>query len=214
MKKVAQRSKKKASPFIPEHEIKYGLKVSSRSAADGAVTAVVCRFCVVFGREEKVCQKRKPTENAKYFELFRADNYQTHLNDQHQNKWLEYCDLTIDEDKRQFFASVATTFRNSLDSHLERNDCERYLIDKEIVCEIIGGLLFHSDDVSGVTQTKANSIFKSIEDDGDSSSDQSYVAVIRTGIVFQLCVKFISCGASFRMASILVQHVKYETGIA
>jgi hypothetical protein len=66
---------------------------------------------------------------------------------------------------------VATPFRNSLDSHLERNDCERYLIDKEIVCEIIGGLLFHPDDFSGVTKTKATIIFKSIEDDGDSSSD-------------------------------------------
>jgi hypothetical protein len=69
MKRVAQCSKKKASPFIPEHEVKYGLMVSSRSAADGAVTAVVCRFCIVFGP-------------------FRAENYQTHLNDQHPNKWL------------------------------------------------------------------------------------------------------------------------------
>jgi hypothetical protein len=49
MKRVAQRSKKMTSPFIPEHEVKYGLNVSSRSAVDGAVTAVVCRFCVVFG---------------------------------------------------------------------------------------------------------------------------------------------------------------------
>jgi hypothetical protein len=65
------------------------------------------------------------------------------------------------------FAYVATPFRNSLDSHLERNDCERYLIGKEIFCETIGGLLFRPDDVSGVTQTKATSIFKSIEDDGD-----------------------------------------------
>jgi hypothetical protein len=113
-----------------------------------------------------------------------------------------------------FFASVATPFRNSLDSRIERNDCERYLIDKEIVCELIGGFLFHPDDVSGVTQTKTTSIFKSIEDDGDSSSDQSYVAVIRTGKRFQFCAKFISCGASFRMASKLVQHVKDETGIA
>jgi hypothetical protein len=76
MKRVSQCSKKKASPFIPEHEVEYGIKIYSRSVADGAVTAVVCIFCVDFGREEKVGQKRKPTENAKYFELFRADNYQ------------------------------------------------------------------------------------------------------------------------------------------
>jgi hypothetical protein len=74
--------------------------------------------------------------------------------------------------------------------------------------------LFHPDDVIGVTLTKATSIFNSIEDYGDSSSDQSYVAVIRTGKRFQLCVKFISCGASIRMASKLVQHFKDETGIA
>jgi hypothetical protein len=208
MKRVAKHSKKKGPSCITEHEVKYGLQVSSRSAADGAVKVVACRFCVVFGREEKVGRKRQPTESAKYFELFRADNYKSHLTDQHRKKWQEYCDLTSDDDKRQFFSSVTTTFRNSLDSHLERDDCERFEIDRGIVREIIGGLLFHPDDVNGVTQTKTTSIFKSIEDESDSSSGQAYVAIVRTGKRFQLCIKFISCGASFRMASKLVQHVR------
>lgn len=53
MESVAKNSKKKALSFIPEHEVKYGRRVSSRSAVDGAVTAMACRLCVVFGRKEK-----------------------------------------------------------------------------------------------------------------------------------------------------------------
>lgn len=82
-------------------------------------------------------QKRKPPENAKCFQLFRAGNCETHHADQHPKNWKEYCDLTNDDDKCQFFASAVTPFWISLDSRHEHDDCKRFIFDRAIVCEIV-----------------------------------------------------------------------------
>ena len=74
---------KKNLLFNSKHEVKYGLKVTAREAGSSNVSSVACQFCIAFGKEEAVGRKRKATANVKYFESFRTDSYETHLNQQH-----------------------------------------------------------------------------------------------------------------------------------
>lgn len=49
-----KKSRKKLMALNIDHACRFGLKVTSRSAGNSKVTACVCRFCEVFGREEAV----------------------------------------------------------------------------------------------------------------------------------------------------------------
>ncbi|KAH9270730.1 hypothetical protein BASA83_007090 [Batrachochytrium salamandrivorans] len=70
---------KKSLKFQTSHEEKFGLKITARDPESGLVSSCVCRFCLMFGREEKVGAKRKATSRVKYFDCFRTDNYIQHL---------------------------------------------------------------------------------------------------------------------------------------
>ena len=56
---IVMGTKRRVQPFKMAHEAEFGVKVTSRDASTSAVTSVVCRFCVAFGREEKVGLKRQ-----------------------------------------------------------------------------------------------------------------------------------------------------------
>jgi hypothetical protein len=57
--------------------------------------AIVCRFCITFGREEIVGACRARTKNVKYFTTFRADGYKRHLFAAHPAQWEENKQIPI-----------------------------------------------------------------------------------------------------------------------
>ena len=46
--------------YIKENDIKLGLSIASRKLHTGVVNGLRCRFCIVFGRKERVGAKHKP----------------------------------------------------------------------------------------------------------------------------------------------------------
>ena len=94
------------------------------------------------------------------------------------------------------------------------------LISAKIVEDVIADLLFHQDDIEGITQKRAMGLFKKIESCEEDGVDNvigqqnDYIVVVKNPCCFDLCVKFIACGASFRMASHLMDCTKDESGMS
>ncbi|KAH6578257.1 hypothetical protein BASA61_003987 [Batrachochytrium salamandrivorans] len=214
------KSSKKQLRFQSSHELMYGLKITARDKSTGEVSSCACRFCIVFGREDKVGAKRKATERTKYFDHFRTDNYMQHLVQQHPKKWSEYEVLKSAEEKEAFFHAVDVPFVSTLAAHFEREGMLRFLINKSIVEVIIGNLMFHPDDVDGCTISRALSLFKRLEADDDAGANDvdvnqdAYVVEIKTPKRFSLVVGCVALGASFCMASKMVQLVRDESGLS
>ena len=77
--------------YISENDLKLGVSVASRKLHTGVVNGLRCRFCLAFGREEKVGAKRKSaTLGQSWAAPFRYDNIETHMKFQHASKWSEY----------------------------------------------------------------------------------------------------------------------------
>lgn len=207
--------------FQTAHLVKYGLKITARHANSSTVSSVMCRFCVAFGREVNPGRKRKATDNVKYFSTFVTAHYASHLSGQHGKKWKEYQALQTDEEKNDFFDDVDVPFCNTLVSHFDGDNTTRFYINASIVENVIGDLLFHPDDIEGITRARALTLFKLVEHAepngvpaGGSLSRNEYVAEIKTSRRFNLLVKLIGCGASFRMAARMMKCVREESGIA
>ena len=58
-----------------------------------------------------------------------------------------------------FFASAHVAFGSTMHSHLESASNLRVLISAKIVEDVIADLLFHQDDIEGVTQTRTMVLF-------------------------------------------------------
>jgi hypothetical protein len=137
------KKSKKTLRFQRSHASKYGLQETARDPTTSDVTSVVCRFFVVFGREEGSGAKRQATGHCKYFDHFQTDNYMQHLAQQHPTQWRAYDDLTSHSEKEEFFKAVRVPFTATLDAHFETSGTLRFMINKSIVEFVIGGLLFH-----------------------------------------------------------------------
>jgi hypothetical protein len=214
---------KKSLKFQAKHEEKFGLKITARDPESGLVSSCVCRFCIVFGREEKVGAKRKATSRAKYFDCFRTDNYLQHLQQQHPLKWAAYEELLSSAERDVFFKAVQVPFVNNLEAHFERDGPLYFTVNESIVKDIIGGLLFHPDDMEGVTIARALSMFRLIvpEDNDEGGDDylnqiscEEYSVQIKTPRRFSLLVGCVALGASFRLAARMVQLVRDESGLS
>ena len=88
--------------FQPKHKLQYRLVVVCRESSSGKATLVVCRFCSMFGRKEKLGAKRKVTERSKYYTTFLMDHYLQHLNQHHSSKWEECKGLETENEKENF----------------------------------------------------------------------------------------------------------------
>ena len=213
---------KRVTAFNEGHVLAYGLTVCERDASTMTVVSVSCQFCLHFGREEKIGAKRKATANITYFRRpFRADTYSRHMLSQHSTHWQTYCELTK-EQKTVFFENEApVVHRNTLKSHFGGSQAAvHYFANKGIVDIIIGEMLFHPDNSNDdVTKERALAIFEDVigqeEDERDSDlQTDSYRMIIKNPAQFQLVVDYVSAGASFRMASRIVQMTRDRTGLA
>lgn len=220
---MSQKKKKDPKSFLKfqeKHLQQFGLKVTARDAGTSRVSSVCCRFCIVFGREEKVGSKCKQTANVKYYSHFRTDHYGKHLIEAHPKKWAEYQALTSEEDRGGFF-QVPEKFLEKIPAHFEGGDVIRFLVNKPIVEVIIGELLFHPDDFENVTHARALSLFKPLEEAGissdvvlDEDTSDAYVAEVNGSKRFSLLVGCVALGASFRMAAKMVKLVRDESGLS
>ena len=208
---------KKNMQFQREPATKYGLKITARDSQTSAVSNVACRFYIVFGKEEAVDRKRKTTANVKYFDSFHTDNYELHIKTQHAQKWEEYRKLQTAEEKEAFFVDHSVPFVETMTAHFEGGGSLQYLINKSIVEVIIGEFFFHPNDVEGVTHSWALSHFKLryVEDasDDDLQRDEC-VVVVKTPQRFLLCIRYMGCGAAFRLASCLLQTTHEQTDLS
>ncbi|KAH9246800.1 hypothetical protein BASA81_015648 [Batrachochytrium salamandrivorans] len=95
----------------------------------------------------------------------------------------------------------------------------QFLINKDIVDIIIGDLLFYPDDVEGISHTRALTLFKLAVDEEDNRDPEqrpvdNYMVTVKMTQRFNLCVRYIACGATFRMASRLMQATVEESRLA
>ena len=213
---------KRKTPFKNAHLSAYGLKICERDPSTKAVVSVSCRFCVHFGREEKVGAKRKPTSNVQYFrQPFRADVYQRHMKAQHSQRWETYCKLSEEQKATFFDENAPVVHRDTIRSYFGgAQQPVHFFVNKDIVDVIVGEMLFHPDDANDeTTKERALSIFEDVvgpeenAQDSDLQTDR-YRIPIKNPIQFRIIVGYVGGGASFRMASRFLQLTKDLTGLA
>src|SRR4051812_48710791 len=205
------------TPFQEGHTLKYGLKITERDEEGGWVRAVTCRFCISFGREPVLGQKRKRTEGCKTFRTpFRTDSYVRHMASAHLRKWARYKDCD-EEAKATFFDEVAN-HPSTLFAQFESEGALTLTFNRDIVEDIIGDILFDPDDeITQSTRERALTIFHALPDSPSSSSADeelnqgAYQVTIDSVRLFNLVVGCVSKGASFRSASCFVDIARKVT---
>jgi hypothetical protein len=162
--------------------------------------------------------KRLRTNNVKYFSTFRVDGYKRHHQSQHAEVWKEYQAILDARAKEDFFSKIRVPFVNTLNAHLKVKHPLFFQLNSSLIEVIVGDLLFHPDNVEGVTCDRALQLFKKLEEvdpsNGDIAGQDLYEVVVKTRKRFQLLIQFVACGASFRMASRLMACTRDESGMS
>jgi hypothetical protein len=142
-----------------------------------------------------------------------------HLTQQHPTQWRAYDALTSPSENEEFFMAVRVPFTATLDAHCESSGVLRFNINKSTVESIIGGLLFHPDDVEGLTHARVLSIFRpNAPEYGDPANPnnpprEEYIVEIKTAKRFSLLIGCVALIAYFRMAFRMVQLLRNESGL-
>lgn len=215
---------KKLPKFKKDHcALEYGLKIMARDSSTSAVTDVRCQFCTFYGREAHSGAKRKRTTVVKHYKRFRVQYYKQHVIQQHPAEWESYQALDK-EGKKQFFDGRPVVV-NQLTAHWESDGgAYVFLFDRNIIEVVIGELLFDPDSADNefeISRERALALFKLREDADSNASDNSeqdtdkgaYSVTIKSSRQFRLVLKFIGCGASFRLTSRLLGAMRDETGL-
>jgi hypothetical protein len=165
------------------HALEFGLKITELDPSNSRVVSVCCQFCVFFGREEVVGSKRICTVNVKHFSTFRADGYKHHVQSQHAEAWKKYQAIADKAEKEAFFMNVNMPFASTMHSHMESERPLQFQVSSSIIEVNIGDLLFHPDDVHGVTQSRAVMLFKKAEEadfsNGEVAGRDLYEVVVK-----------------------------------
>ena len=196
----------RATPFQKKHLLEYGLAVAARDPSTTEVVSVRCRFCVIFGRENN----SKNCSTAWSFEgpPFRPENYRQHHVKNHPSKWVEYKSSSTKEKAEFFNVPEAEKYASKIECYLEpRSSSLRFCFHPDIVNVIIGELLLHIDD-SGELQVQIEKIFTF------NRESNEYFVEINQVKQFELAVRFVGRGMSFRMASDAIQDAKEVLSVA
>ncbi len=164
--------KKCDTPFQAHHVAEFGLRICERAVGNStAVVTTACRFCEVFGKEEsEVGMKRGRSERVKYFKApFRKENYSSHHTRMHNTQWAEYRELEVSAKKSFFDIGTISSSQTTMHAFAApRTPQVNVLIDKDIVDVIIGEMMFHPEDMDGITWAH---LLKSFVPTLDSSKD-------------------------------------------
>jgi hypothetical protein len=141
-----------SSEYVKDNDVRYDLRVAYRDPKSLKVTGLQCRFCIAFGREEKVGSKRKAATIVQgWSHPFRYDNIENHLHNQHSGQWALYQALESSSERASFFDDVPVAFKNSIKTHFPSLSlgAERqivYNIEKDIVDTIVDDMMFNPKD--------------------------------------------------------------------
>jgi hypothetical protein len=212
--------KKCDTPFQAHHVDKFGLRICERAVSNSiAVATTACRFCEVFGKKSEVGMKRGRSECVKYFKSpFRKDNYSSHHRRMHITQWAEYHELEPSA-KKSFF-DIGTISGPQTTMHAfaaPRTPQLRVLMDNDIVDVTIGEMMFHPEDMDGITRARLLERFvptlDSSEDAANAGDVSRYAITVTNPKEFQLVAQYLAAGLSFRQVSQVIMGTKEVLGI-
>jgi hypothetical protein len=155
-------SSNRASKYVKDNDVYLGLRVSTRAVNGGPqVTGLQCRFCIAFGREEKVGAKRHASIVVQgWMRPFCYDNIESHVSGQHPTKWAEYKWFDSIVGCQAFFDDVPVAFINSIKAHFSSSSLgvKRQIIfdiEKDIVDVIVRGMMFDPTDINSDVDSDA-----------------------------------------------------------
>ena len=191
-----KRAKRNACGYLPSHDDMYGVQVTARDPATKAPTSILCRFCATFGREEAddgSVRKRARTNKPKYWEgkTFRSDYFKAHMKEQHKAKFAEYSALSSEARAVFFDAATQSTGQMTMFAFGEaRRSSIRFLFDRDIIEVIIGEMMWHPDDIDGLTHARMMAPFTQyLALEGEESADNGacqYIVVIKNPLQFNM----------------------------
>jgi hypothetical protein len=105
----------RASEHVKSNDARLGLQIASRHLKPSKVIGIQCRFCMVFGREERSGTKRKARSAVKGWSApFRYDNIEIHMRQQHAVHFERYERLDRkDKDAREEFFRYRKNYDSS-----------------------------------------------------------------------------------------------------
>jgi hypothetical protein len=172
--------KKRDTPFQVHHVAKFGLRICERAVGNSTVVVTTaCQFCEVFGKEEsEVGMKRGHSERVKYFKApFRKENYSSHHTRMHSTQWAEYCELEVSAKKSFFDNGTISGSQTTMHAFAApRTPQVNVLIDKDIVNVIIGEMMFHPEDMDGITRARLLESFMPTLDSSKDAADAGDVS--------------------------------------
>ncbi len=149
--------------------------------------------------------KRQRTKNTQLFQFpFRLETYKNHHESQHHEDWTSYQLLSHQKKATLFKKKEVFSIHSFLDKD---KDSLQFVISRPtIVDDVVGDLFFHleedeEDDASEpIMKTNAMKLFKPQE-------DGSYLVTIKNFLRFDLAIRHVSVGLSFRQISkVIEQH--------
>ncbi|ETK90289.1 hypothetical protein F441_06047 [Phytophthora nicotianae CJ01A1] len=221
--------------FGPKWELKYAVAVTERDQLTQLPTKAVCLMCQAFEREEAVGAKRKKTSRVRSFSApWRPDNMKRHMEQQHPMRWEEYQKLP-DGEKRAYFSSredmvmpggdvavspMVSEPTPSAEAYTLAAQYRAFLIDKDIVEELIAGVLFKTTNDEYQNAWNVPLTFSLLEEastglnNADVDVNESrYVARVESLLKFNMCLKYVAMGISFSQVVPLFQKTTEETGM-
>lgn len=159
------------------------------------MNAAKCRFCLTFGREARKDGAIRKTNRSRKDDLtfskrFRADMFSQHHSAMHPSRWIEYNALP-DVDKQKYF-DVSLPFAETIPSHFACNDKFQVRIAATIIDDVIVKHFMQDSTEHGYR----NSFLKLLNRD----ENDEYVLTISNKMQFDMTVRFVGKGLSFRQA--------------
>ncbi|KAF4046686.1 hypothetical protein GN244_ATG01077 [Phytophthora infestans] len=226
--------------FGPKWELKYAVAVTERDQLTQIPTKAVCLMCQAFEREEAVGSKRKKTSRVRSFLApWRPDNMKRHMEQQHPLRWEEYQKLT-DGEKRVYFSArevmamsggddavpslvvppMVSEPTPSAEAYALAAQYRAFLVDKDIVEELIAGVLFQTTNDEYRNAWNVPLTFTLLEEasaalnNADIDVNESrYVARVESLLKFNMCLKYVAMGLSLSQVVPLLQKTAEETGM-
>jgi hypothetical protein len=166
-----------------------------------------------------VGMKRGRSERVKYFKApFRKENYSSHHRRMHSTQWAEYRELEPSAKKSVFDIGTISGSQTTMHAFAApRTPQLRVLIDKDIVDVIIGEMMFHPEDMDGITRARLLESFVPTLDSSEDAADvgvvSRYAIIVTNTKQFQLVAQYLAAGLSFRQVSQVIMEMKEVLGI-
>ena len=148
---LSAMSANRLSRYVKDNDVRYGLKVAHHDPKSSKVAGLQCRFCIAFGREEKVGLRSKVATTVQgWSHPFHYDDIENHLRNQHSSEWALYQALKSSSKCAIFFDDVPVVFKNTIKVYFPSSSlgAELQIVYdiKDIVDTIVGDMMFNPED--------------------------------------------------------------------